>query len=189
MYKISFVERNAMKLQLKRKEEKIMGFKTKRTIMMILAGVVVTVIYIMVALGAKAPASTDLRAWAILILKFIGIGVAATIALQIIFHVAYSVGVSVKEGIKKEISGEKLDDKEIERQINATVMEDEMDKVIETKASRVGSTCFGMGFIVALCVVAGGLPILWALHIQLAAMVAGALIEGVVSVILYERGV
>jgi len=166
-----------------------MGFKTKRTIMMLLVGIVATVIYIMFALGAKAPATADISAWAILILKFIGIGIGATIVLQIIFHMAYSIGVSVKEGIKKEMNGEELDDKEIERHINATVVEDEMDKAVASKASHFGSSCVGIGFIIALFVLANGLPIIWALHIQLGAVVAGGLLEGVVSIFLYERGV
>lgn len=166
-----------------------MGFKTKRTIMMLLAGIVVTVIYIVVAIGAKAPATADLSAWAIMILKFIGIAVGATVALQVIFHVAYSVGVSVREGIKKGIDDEEVDDKEIERRINATVMEDEMDKAIESKALRFGYACTGAGFVIALFVLANGLPTLWALHIQLAAIVFGSLLEGIVRIFLYERGV
>ena len=166
-----------------------MGFKAKRVMMMILVGVVVTVIYVITALGAKAPVTTDLQAWAILILKFIGIAVGASIIAQIIFHVAYSIGVSVKEGVKKGIDGEDVDNDEIARRINATVTEDEMDKAIETKASRVGYVCAGFGFIIALFVLAGGLPALWALHVSLAAIVLGSLLEGIVSIVLYERGV
>ena len=166
-----------------------MGFKTKRTIMMLLAGIVVTVIYVIFALGAKAPATADISAWAILILKFIGVAIGAVIVLQIIFHVIYSIGVSIKEGIKKELDGESLDDKEIKRHINATVVEDELDKAVESKASRFGSSCVGIGFIIALFALANGLPTLWALHIQLGGVVMGCLLEGMVSIFLYERGV
>ena len=165
-----------------------MGFKTQRKIMMLLVGIIATVIYVIFALGAKAPATTDLSAWAIAILKFIGLGIGLIIISQIIFHIAYSIGVSVKEGIKKGIDGEGLDDKEIERHIKATVVEDEMDKAVEMKASHFGSTCVGVGFVIALFVLAGGMPTIWALHIQLAAAMAGGLVEGVVSIFLYERG-
>ena len=166
-----------------------MGFKTKRTVMVLLAGIILTVAYVVIALGAKAPEATNLSAWAILILKFIGIGIGAMIILQIIFHVVYSVGVSIKEGIKKGVNGEDVDDEEIVSHINATVREDEMDKAVESRASRFGASCMGIGFIIALFVLANGLPTLWALHIQLGAVMAGALLEGIVSIFLYERGV
>ena len=167
----------------------MMGYKTKRVMATSLVGIILTIVYVVFALGAKAPVATDISAWAVVILKFIGIGIGAIIVLQIAFHIAYSIGISVKEGIKKGIDGEGLEDKEVARLIKATFVEDEMDKVVETKASRFSSVCFGIGFIVALFVLANGLPILWALHIQLAAAMVGGLLEGVVSVFLYERGV
>lgn len=166
-----------------------MTFKSKRKLVMMLMGLIVCGCYIAFALGSKAPATEDISAWAIAILKFIGITLVAAIVTQIVFHIIYAIGVSVKEGVKKGIEGEELDDKKTERLIHSTVVEDEMDKKIEMKASTAGYVCVGVGFVVMLFVLANAFPFLWGLHTMFIAVMLANFLEGIVSIWLYERGV
>ena len=158
-----------------------MTFKSKRKIMAIIIGLMVWVFYIVFALSAQAPAVDDVSAWAIVILKFIGITVGVAIISQILFHVAYAIGVAAKERDQ--------DDKQVERIISSTVVEDEMDKAVELKSSAVGYVCMGVGFVIMLFALATRLPFVWALHIQLGAIMLASVIEGIVSIYLYERGI
>ena len=159
-----------------------MSFKSKRIVTSMLAGAALAGGYIIYALGARAPAPEDTSAWALAILIFIGISVAAQIVIQIVFHIAYSVGVAVKERART--------DTEVERIIAAETAEDERDKLVGLKSTRTGYACSGIGFLAALA----GLAFLdasavSALHILLVAVFAGSLLEGFVSILLYERGV
>ena len=158
-----------------------MSFKSKRIIVSMVAGVALLIAYLIYALGSSAPASTDIKGWAIAILIFIGIAIVATIIITILFHILYSIGVAVKERDK--------DDKEVERIIESNVMEDERDKEIEMKSSRVGYFCAGLGFIVSLAAIALGGSVLLGINIILASFFIGSFAEGVASIYQYERGV
>lgn len=158
-----------------------MTFKSKRKIMVIIVGLIAWVFYILFAVSAKAPAVDDVSAWAIVILKFIGITIGVTIVSHIFFHIAYAIGIATKE--------RNQEDEQVERILSVTVREDEMDKIVDLKASSVGYICVGIGFIIMLFVLALGWPLLWAVHIQLGIILLANSIEGIVSVFLYERGV
>ena len=158
-----------------------MTFKSKRMIVNMVAGVAAGAAYIVYALGKNAPAPGDVSAWAGAMLAFVGISIAAIMVIQILFHIAYSIGVSVKEHGQS--------DQDIERMIESEVTEDELDELVELKASRVGYTCIGIGFMAALAWLAfWGASAVDALHIMLGACFAGAWLEGLVSVRFYERG-
>lgn len=158
-----------------------MTFNSKRTITSMLTGLILMIGYVIYALGDKAPSSTDVKGWAISMLVFIGIAVGAQIIITILFHIFYSVGVAVKERDKT--------DKEVERIIASTVKEDERDKLISLKSNQVGNIIGGMGVVGALVMLAFGHSVIFALNIILLAYFTGALIEGVVSIYHYERGV
>ena len=159
-----------------------MTFKSKRVIASMVAGAAQAVAYIVYMLSTHAPAPEDVRAWALTMLVFIGIAIVANIIIQILFHIAYSVGVAVKERAQ--------DDKKVERIIAAETDEDEMDKLVSLKSSRIGYVCIGIGFIAALVGLAFlGASAVVALHILLGAFFAGSFIEGGLSVYFYERGV
>ena len=158
-----------------------MSYSSKKTISSMAAGIILIIGYIIYARGGTAPAHDDLKAWAVVILVFIGIGVAATIVVQILFHIAFAVGTAVKE--------REQDDKTVERIIEASVIEDERDKFISLKSGRAGYICSGIGFVAALAALAFGLSALFALHILFGAVFIGSFVEGVVSIYHYERGI
>lgn len=158
-----------------------MSFKSKRTITTMAVSLIVTAAYIFYTMSNPLLESRSLKAWALLIMVFIGISVAALIVVLILFHIAYSIGIAVKEG------GE--DEGKIERLISSAAVEDEMDSIIGMKSARAGQVCTGIGFGIALIMLALGYSAVWALHIQLASMLIGTLLEGGISIYLYERGV
>jgi hypothetical protein len=146
-----------------------------------LVGVLLIAFYVVDALGNNAQGAESPQSWAIAALVFIGIGVAALIVIQILFHIVFSIGIAIKE--------RKQDDKTVERIISSSVLEDEMDKLISLKSAHVGYICAGIGFIALLAALAFGTSVVLALHILFGSFAAGSLIEGGVSVYLYERGV
>ena len=155
-----------------------MTFKSKRTITSIITGLILATAYCFYALSQNAPAAEDISAWATTILIFIGIAVAANITIMIFFHIAYSIGVTAKEHDNAE------------RIIAAETAEDEMDKLVELKSSRAGYICAGIGIMAALVWLAFlDTSVVVALHLLLAGSFAGSMIEGIISIRLYERGV
>ena len=158
-----------------------MTFKSKRTLVSMMAGVVLAIAYIVHALGKNAPSREDLSMWALTLLVFIGISVLTMIVIQILFHVLYSVGVAVKERSR--------DDSEVERIIASEAAEDELDQIIALKASHAGYLFTGLGFIAALAWLAfWGASAVAALHIMFAAIFIGTFVEGCLSIRFYERG-
>ena len=158
-----------------------MSYKSKRLITSIAAGIILTVAYTVYALGKYSAGAGTLGSWAVAILIFIGIGAAAMIVIQILFNIGYSIGVAVKE--------QHCEDKEVERIISSSMVEDEMDRLISLKSARAGSVCASAGFIAALASLALGVSPLFALHIICGGFAVSSFIEGGVGIYLYERGV
>ena len=158
-----------------------MTYNSKKTITSMAAGVLLLIGYIIYALGPHAPAPQALNRWAGAILIFIGIGIAGVIIIQILFHIAYAIGIAAKE--------QHQSDKDVERILASTMVEDERDKLINFKAAHASQICAGLGFVAALAVLTFGGTALLGLHILLGAFSGGSLIEGAVSIHLYERGV
>jgi hypothetical protein len=163
-----------------------MIYNSKKTIANTIAGVLLAIGYIIYALGNSAPASDDLKGWAVAMLIFVGIGVAAIIVIMILFHIGYAIGVAVKEEVR---SGNKKGGKEVERIINSSMVEDERDKLIERKSDRVEHIFAGVGFIGMLIALACGASAVTALHIMLGATSGGMLVGGCVNIFYHERGV
>jgi len=157
-----------------------MTLKSKRNITSLAAGILSAAAYVIYALSGAAPDSGDLKAWATVMLIFLGLAVGVQIVTQIIFHIVVSVGIAVKEGEK--------DGKKIERIIKSEMKEDERDKRIRLKASHIGYSCVGVGFIAALIALACGTAALTALHILLGTGAAAAFADGVMSIFLCEKG-
>ena len=86
-----------------------MSYKEKQTIVSILSGILILVVYSLYVLnkvqsGVAAP--DDLKFWATAILTFIVIGIVVTIVIQIIFHILLSISIAVKNEVQKEIQKE-----------------------------------------------------------------------------------
>ena len=153
-----------------------MSYNSKRTIVSMAAGNILIAAYI---LYVRANTPANLKAWAITMLAFLGIAIAASIAIQILFHIVLAAELAVKN----------RDDKEAERILASATAEDEREKLIGLKASRIGYTAAGIGFMVALAALAFGLSAVTALHILLGSFALGNIAEGFAGIILHERGV
>jgi hypothetical protein len=148
-------------------------------------GILLLVAYVVYALGNASPAPEDLKLWAIALLVYIGACIVAGIVIQILFHIALAVGISVKKTVK----GNVCDDKNVERIIKSSMVEDERDKLIDLKSSRIGYILAGFGFVAGLIALAMGVSAVIALHIMAGTFAVGSIIEGFMSVYLNERGV
>jgi hypothetical protein len=165
-----------------------MSYHERRTIVSLISGALVVAAYCIYAFGrlqSGAIDATDLKFWASAILTFVGIGVAVSIIIQIVFHILMSIAIAVK----KKIRDEQCDDKEIEKSINAEMVEDEMDKLIELKSMRVGFIIAGIGFIAALVSLAVGYSAAVMLNILFLSFSGGSLLEGVAQLYFYRKGV
>jgi len=54
-----------------------MTFKSKRTMTALIAGIILIIAYVVYATGKSAPLPDNLKAWALAMLIFIGIGIVA----------------------------------------------------------------------------------------------------------------
>lgn len=154
-----------------------MTYNSKRTAASMATGVLLTIAYFIYALGGSAPEAEDLKSWALAMLVFIGIGIGALIIIQIVFHIVFAASVAVREGEEK-----------VERVIASHTREDERDKLISLKASHIAHVIMGAGFIAALVCLCFSAPAVAALHVLFGACALGTLVDGVVSICLYERG-
>lgn len=163
-----------------------MAFKEKRTIVTIVTGILILVAYCRQSFGRPVvETATDmiLKAQAVTMLKFIGIGVLAMIVIQILFHILYSISLAVSSTIQKG----SCDDKEIEEAIALEVVDDERDKIIELKSLRVGFVITGAGFVASLLwLVMDGSPT-HLLNILFLSFALGSIIEGFTRLFYYSR--
>ena len=163
-----------------------MSYQEKRTILSVISGVLLLAAYSIYAFGKAGMENLDnLVFWAKTMLIFIGIGIVALIIIQIIFHIALSVGMAVKQKLKDET----CDDKEIEKSIEQEMVEDEMGKLIELKANKIGYSFVGFGFLVGLIALVLGASAVVMLNILFFSSGIGSIVEGLVQIRYYRRGV
>ena len=158
-----------------------MMLKSKMTAAGMAVAVVITICYLLHAVSGNAPAADDLKGWAKLILIFIGVSVLAQIVTYIIAHVVFAASVAAKEKGR--------DKRTIERMIESEVAEDERDEQITLRSSHVGYGCIGAGFIVTLLAIAFfDVTVSVMLNILLMVFLLSMLVDGAVSIYLYEKG-
>jgi len=161
-----------------------MSYQEKKTGISIFLGVLILTAYCIYAFGkvqAGAVDFNDLKFFATTMLIFIGIGIVAMIVVQILFHIALSISVAVKEKCS--------DDKKIEKAIEATMVEDEMDKLIELKSGTIGFVLVGVGFIAGLITLLFNCPPAVMLNILYLSFLVGSLAGGAMSIYYYRKGV
>ncbi len=161
-----------------------MYYPEKKSIVSIVMGVALLAAYCIYAIGKVAQGAVgleDIRFFAVTMLTFIGIGIAATIAVQIVFHILLSVSIAVRERDK--------DGKAIEQAINAEMVEDERDKVIELKSMRITTIVSMVGFIAGLVLLALGYQPAVMLNVLFIAGALGAIGDDVAKLIYYRVGV
>lgn len=161
-----------------------MSYQEKRTITSMITGLAILVAYSVYTLNAYNNGlftAEDMKFCAKTMLIFIGIGVVATIVSQIILHILLSIGAAIRKG--------DCDGKAIEKEIESATVEDEMDKLIELKAMKLGFIIAGTGMVSALLAVVFDVPNAVVLNILFLSMSIGSLAEGAMSLHYYRRGV
>lgn len=161
-----------------------MSYQEKKTITSILTGALVLAAYCIYAFGkfqAGGAATGDMKFWAVTILVYIGIGIAAAIVIQIVFHILHAISIAVRE-----MPG---DDKKIDKAIKADMVEDERDKLIELKSMKVGFYVSGAGFIAGLVALVLNFSPTVMINILFIAFSIGAICEGFAQLYFYRRGV
>jgi hypothetical protein len=161
-----------------------MSYQSKRTITTMIMGVIVLAAYCIYAFGkyqAGEVPEGDFKFWATTMLVFIGIGIVAMIITMILFHIGLSIGIAVKE--------RNYDEKEIEKIIEGSMVEDEMDKLIGLKSSKVGFIFAGVGFVAGLISLIMEYSPVVMLNIMFLSFNLGSLAEGGMSLYYYRKGV
>ena len=156
-----------------------MTVKSKRTIVSMLIGILILVAYIFYM---RTHMVEDLQSLAKIMLIFIGIGILSVIVIYIVFHIMFAIGTAAKESINGR------GDSDVERIVENAFQEDEMDKLIDLKSAQYASACVGVGFLIALGLLAAGFSPIICLHILFGAFFGSTIIQGVVTVLYYERG-
>ena len=165
-----------------------MSYQEKKIIASIFSGIIILAAYCIYAFGkyqAGFVAQGDLKFWAITMLIFIGIGIVVTVVILIVFHILLSIAIAVKEKIRDE----DYDDKLIEKNIKAQMVEDEMDKLIELKSSKVGYTFCGIGLVAGLFSLVFNYPPMVMLNVIFLSFSAGSIVEGFTQLYFYRKGV
>ena len=176
MYSILYLQSNPLDKRI----PITMSPKSKSIITSTVAGFAFLAAY---AIYVTRPGNTpaDFQGWAISMLVFLGIAIVALIIIQIAFHIVLAIGLAVSEG-----DG---DSSRIKRILDSTMAEDEMDRMINLRAARVGYVFAGIGFVGVLLSLAFGLSAVVGLHVLFWTIALGSFVSGAVSVFGYERGV
>ena len=159
-----------------------MTYGTKKTIAGMLAGIVFGGAYVLYAIGKHArEGSADLSSWAQTMLVFIGIGIGATIVIQILLHIGMAVGIAAKNRDKQDVSVEKI--------MAADTREDERDKWIDLKALRINGVFMGVGGLAMLITLAMGHSVFLGMHLLFGFCWLASFVEGIAKIYMYERGI
>jgi Na+-transporting methylmalonyl-CoA/oxaloacetate decarboxylase gamma subunit len=163
-----------------------MSYQEKRTLLSIITSVLLMISYSIYAFGkAGMEHINDLQFWAKTILIFIGIGIVALIVLQIVFHILMAISKAIRQKLKED----KVDEEEIGRSMRVETAEDEMDKMIEMKSNRFGYTIMGLGFMAGLISIAFGASAVAMLNILYFSTWTGSIIEALMQIRYYRRGI
>lgn len=158
-----------------------MYYQQKRTIVTLVVAAALLaafIVYVVGKLSAGAATPDDAKFFAVTILTFIGISTVATIVLQIVFHIFLSVSVAVREREK--------DSKAIETAINAEMVEDERDKLIELKSTRISFLISVVGFVAGLILLAFGVSVGLMLCVLYGAFSLGTIGDSAAKLIYYR---
>lgn len=164
-----------------------MSYQEKKTITSIISSVLILAvywIYLYIKYQSGTTSMVDLKFWAGTILTFIGVGIVATIVIQIVFHIIFSIAIAVKEN-----KCNNKDDKVVRKTIEASMVEDEMDKLIGLKSSRIGFAFAGIGFIIALVSLVLNYPPSVMINILFMSWIFGWMFEDLIRLKYYRNGV
>jgi len=170
-----------------------MSYQQKRTLVTLFSGVILFISYCVFLLQhyQSAEYATDVKAWAIAMLTFIGIAIVVMIIIQIIFHILLSASIAVKEQFKNmDLNGKitgKVDEKVIDKKIKLEMIEDERDKLIELKSLRVGYYVSGVGIIASIVALVLGYSPVVMLNMLFMSCMLSSILEGTVQYLYYSK--
>jgi hypothetical protein len=162
----------------------VMYYQEKRSIVSMATALLLTAaygVYVLHRYSAEASGPEDTKAWALAMLVFVGAGVLAAILIQVVFHFLLAVSIAAKER-GGDAGG-------VEESIEATITEDEMDRLVELRSSRAGYVCAGLGFLAALVSAALGASAVVMLNILFLSFCVGAVAEELFKLRLYRKGI
>jgi hypothetical protein len=165
-----------------------MSYQEKKTIVSTITGIIILTAYCTYAherFRSGMIASGDVKYWAETMLIFIGIGIASSIVIQIIFHILLSMAIAVKE----QITNHTCNETDIDRIIKIEMVEDEMDKLIGLKSMRISFAVAGIGFVTALAALVFNYSPVVMLNIMFVSFSTGSLAEGIAQLYFYRKGV
>jgi hypothetical protein len=164
-----------------------MSYQEKRTITMIITGMLLLssfVLFAILRIQTDPAILSDLKSWAKWMLIFIGGGIIAAILTQIIFHIAFAVSVAVVE--ERDHAG--CEEGKVETILKREMVEDERDHTIELKSSYIGYAFAGFGFILGLILLAITGSAVYLLFALFGSFSLGSIVEGFVKLFLYRKG-
>ncbi len=162
-----------------------MSYQEKRTTTEITTSLAVLAAYCIYAFGTKNfSTATPLKTWAGSMLVFMGINIGLNILVQVLFHIFYSVSIAIKDQMRNaEFSEER-----VERSIEAEFVEDERDRLIDLKATRIGFivSSLGLGAGLILLVLDHSPAVM--LNVLYIAVYVGSVVQGAAELYQYRKG-
>ena len=116
-----------------------MSYKSVKALVSMLAGICLIIVYAIFATGGSAPINTDIAGWSKVMLVFVGISIVVMMIIQILFHIFYTIKFTVNE--------KNCDDNEVERIVASSMVEDEMDEMVQLKGMRLSYRFVAAGFL------------------------------------------
>ncbi len=150
-----------------------MSYQEKKTIASIVSGILLLIAYCIYAYSKLKVGigEGEVTFWAKTMLLFIVIGVVFSIVIQVLFHILLSMS------------------EEAQRTLAIDMVEDEMSKLIELKAMKAGYITVGVGFVMALATYLFNSSVVALLQILFFAFALGSILEGVLQIYYYRKGV
>lgn len=136
------------------------------------------------ASGALPP--DDAPGWAALMLGFLAAGAGLLVLAMVAFSVAFAV--SVAASAQASAGTGAVDPGSLDRTLRNETASDEMNRLIEYRAARIGSAFLGAGLVACLALLAARLPAAAGLNAAFVLGWLGALAGGLASLRQYARG-
>lgn len=169
-----------------------MNYKTKQIWVFLTTAVIFFLVYVSRVFGIVREYGKeifiDTSFWAKTMLIYIGIGVGVIIIVQILFNIGLAIFTAIKSKVESEITKEVIEIEEVIEDVFDDT-EDEMDQLIKLKAGRIGYIVTGISFFAGLMIIFFGGAIGVMLNLLYISFIVGGMIESVVKLIYYKRGV
>lgn len=157
-----------------------MTYKGKRSLGMMITGIALAAGYAVYVMGPAAPAVENIRAWAVVMLIFMGAFIAAQVLVQVLLHAMLAAGIAARRGTAATGA--------VEAEMNSLTVEDERDTRIGLKANSSAYALASLSLPAALVVLAIGAPVAVGLHVLLGGMLLAVILQCGLRAYYYERG-